>query len=405
MSWRDNLREGSFKGVPFKVESHEAAYNRRTVVNEYPFRDVPYTEDMGRSAKRWDVQAYIVGTDYMVGRDALLEVIEEGGAGSLIHPYLGTHRVICSDCRFRESQNDGGMVTFSLSFVEAGEQIFPNGDLIPSAQVESDADSLIDAIRTQFIGGITLTGVAEWVRNSYSGGLSSVADVFNDIKTVGGINNQSTTSLINQAADWVANVTELQNPALALIADVQATADKIISTFEGIIDLAPSFDDSSNNLVRFTDFSVSRATTTTEQAKIADANALELENFIKTVAVANESKAAVNRSYGSYEEAIDSRKAILGRIDTLAGETTNDTIYERYRSIRASVAAAIPSEETSLPRIRAVELKKTLPSLVLAYDLYEDVDKETDLIARNNIRHPGFMPGGQELNVLDYDQS
>lgn len=403
MAWRDNLRAGSYKGVAFFVESHEASYDRRTVVNEYPFRATPYTEDMGRSAKKWDVAAYVLGADYMTQRDALLNAVEAGGAGILIHPYLGTLNVVCSGCRFRESQSEGGIVSFQLSFVEAGESLYPSGLEIPSALALSDASALISTIQTDFINTIQVEGVAEWVRESYSDGLAQFAGVLNDIKAVGGINGQGTTALINQAAEWVADVTELVDPALSLIADVTDTAGKIISTFEGLIDLAPSSAESANNLESFADFSAAVSPSNTAQAAIANNNAASLEGFIRILAVANESKAAVAVEYDSYEAAISARADILARIDAQANVTGNDDVYEGLRALRASVAQAIPDEENSLPRISALKLKQSAPSLVVSYDLYGTVDNETDILNRNSVRHPGFMPGGEELSVLEYE--
>ena len=42
----------------------------------------------------------------------------------------------------------------------------------------------------------------------------------------------------------------------------------------------------------------------------------------------------------------------------------------------------------------------TQPALVLAYGLYEDAGREAEIVTRNKVRHPGFVPGGQALEVL-----
>jgi prophage DNA circulation protein len=47
-----------------------------------------------------------------------------------------------------------------------------------------------------------------------------------------------------------------------------------------------------------------------------------------------------------------------------------------------------------------VQPQATQPALVLAYSLYEDASRDADIIARNNVRHPGFVPGGRTLEVL-----
>ena len=402
MTWRDNLREGSFKGVSFKVQDSDREGSRRLVINKYPFRDVPFTEDLGRNEKKWSISGYIVGPDYMDGRDALLDAVENGGAGTLIHPYYGTINAIAGEWRFRESQTEGGYVSFSIGFVEPGENIFPDGAPVPSALVELEADALISAVRTDFINNIQLDSVAEWVRDSYSSGLTQASNVFENIQNLGGINAQGTVALVNQAADWVANVADLKVPSLSLIGDITATADKLITTFKGLRDLAPSASDSVANLDQFASYTLDRSPSNTAQATVSNSNALVTETFIKSVALANEAKAATEQEFTSYGEAIATRKALLEKIDTLAGETKNDTVYDQYRAVRQTVALAIPADEVSLPRITTIKTKQDTPSLVIAYDVYGDVSNEADIIARNNVRNPSFVPGG-DVTVLDYE--
>lgn len=398
--WKDRLRKGSFKGIPFYIEDHEAEVGRRVVVNEYPYRDEPYSEDMGRAARRYSITVYMIGDDYMTDRDRMLDAIESGGAGVLIHPYLGTKDVICESGRLRETKGEGRFATFSLSFVEAGRQLFPNSLPIPKDLVGLRADELIAAARASFINGMTVSGVSQWVRDSYAGSISDVADIFDVIRTNGGINKQTTTGLINLAAEWVADVADLKIPSIGLIRDLAGAADRIIDSIAGIFNLSPNADVAAKNLQRFSNFTNPRNGAPTAAAKIADQNAAVSENFVRTVAVATETKAAVARNYPSYDDALSARTNILGRLDTLAGQTIDDNIYNSFRALRAEVSSAIPNEDSALPRIGNVSLKQSAPSLVLAYDLYEGVEREQEIIDRNKIRHPGFLPGGQPLSVL-----
>ncbi len=400
--WRERLRPASFKGATFFVEDHEAEIARRLVVNEYPFRDEPYTEDLGKSANRYNITGYVIGADYMDARDALMDAVEEGGSGTLVHPFLGSKIVNCESIRVRESKNEGGHAIFTLIFVQSGKKLFPDSAPVPNDLVSLQADSLIDAARTEFIDQMQVVGVPEWVRETYAGDLSATADIFNQIRMNGGINKQTTTALINQAAEWVADVAELSDPSLTLVADVAGTADRMIDTFKGVLDLASSAEQAIQNLDRFSDFTSSPSNGTSAQAVIADANASASETFFRTVALANETKALVDIVFPSFEEATVARETSLARIDALAGDTTSDDLYESFRQLRTEVANAVPGEDSSLPRIRAVDLNKSLPSLALSYELYGTVDREQELIDRNNVRDPGLMPGGQNIEVLEY---
>ena len=81
MSWKDNLREASFRDVPFFVESVSTEVGRRNVLYEYPFRDDPYIEDLGKAAGVYNVTGYVIQNadndfDYFTERDNLIAALE-----------------------------------------------------------------------------------------------------------------------------------------------------------------------------------------------------------------------------------------------------------------------------------------------------------------------------------------
>ena len=87
----ENLRPASFRGVAFEVESHSESGGRRVELHEYPLRDTPYAEDLGKKAGKWQIEAFLVNgkSGYAERRDKLREALNASGPGTLIHPYLG----------------------------------------------------------------------------------------------------------------------------------------------------------------------------------------------------------------------------------------------------------------------------------------------------------------------------
>ena len=154
MAWRDRYLPASFRGHPFVVEAHEAdVAGRRVQTHEYPGRDRPWSEDLGRKAKEFEVKGYIVGADYMERRDRLIEACDKAGPGLLVHPYLGHRQVACTDCKVSERTAEGGMCRLTLRFSEAGRNQYPT-DRADSAAVVSDA---AEAARSAVIGQFTET--------------------------------------------------------------------------------------------------------------------------------------------------------------------------------------------------------------------------------------------------------
>ena len=158
MTWRDDLRRvkladgreligASFRGVPFFVESAEISGGRRAVVHEFPFRDDPYVEDLGRKAHSFRIDGYVIGDDYLAQRDALQAALENvAGPGELVHPYDGVKRAICVGLSIRTTRADGGMATFAIDFAETPLQAPVPTEVVDGAeQVGGAADVVITA--------------------------------------------------------------------------------------------------------------------------------------------------------------------------------------------------------------------------------------------------------------------
>lgn len=157
--WRQRLRLASFKRQPFYVDQQGRSSGRRTVVHEYPKRDLPYAEDMGRHALRYQMTGYLIQAplnprdpnkniylagmprDYDVARDNLEAVLMNPSPGPLLDPYnprlqiagaqmygnlslplYGTFPLLfmCDKYTIIESREKGGFCQLEMSFVEAG---------------------------------------------------------------------------------------------------------------------------------------------------------------------------------------------------------------------------------------------------------------------------------------------
>jgi len=124
--WRDNLVPASFRGAVFHVETSARASGRRTVVHEYPKRNIPYAEDMGRSAVRYQITGYLILRDKGIRGNLLTQIadminaLESDDAGVLIHPTLGEMLAMCERYSYSDKRTAGGYVEFDMQFVEAG---------------------------------------------------------------------------------------------------------------------------------------------------------------------------------------------------------------------------------------------------------------------------------------------
>jgi len=100
--------------------------------------------------------------------------------------------------------------------------------------------------------------------------------------------------------------------------------------------------------------------------------------------------------YDSIEEATAARDQVAGLLDEQA-QGAGDTAYPALVNLRSEVLRAVPGG-AAFARVVTITRRVPVPSLLLAYQLYGSVDQEADVIARNNISHPGFVAG--DLKVL-----
>src|SRR5215467_7062810 len=103
--WRDDLLPASFHGAFFHVDTGTKESGRATVVHEFPKKDLPYPEDMGRRARLFNVRGYCIvyptdvpaaqqnaallyQRDYRDARDALIAALETDGPALLQLPTI-----------------------------------------------------------------------------------------------------------------------------------------------------------------------------------------------------------------------------------------------------------------------------------------------------------------------------
>lgn len=151
-TWRDNLLPAHFDGKVFHVDSGARDSGRRIVVHEFPKKEDPYSEDMGKKAVTFAVRGYCIvypheagspnflyRRDYRLARDALQARLETGGPGVLQLPTLAPMKVKCQRYRLTEEDKLGGYCVFDMQFVEAGVQPFmPRTDTAANLQAQSD---------------------------------------------------------------------------------------------------------------------------------------------------------------------------------------------------------------------------------------------------------------------------
>lgn len=157
--WRDSFQPAMFAGCNFYCEVGSYECGQRIVIHEFPKKDVPYTELMGRRFYGFTVRGYCIasannGHDYRPWRDALQQRLDNNPLGMLQLPFMRPKHVVCRQYRLTEEDKYGGYCTFDMTFVEASEKPFkptpaPRELLLASAQELHDRTLAVMAERRE----------------------------------------------------------------------------------------------------------------------------------------------------------------------------------------------------------------------------------------------------------------
>jgi prophage DNA circulation protein len=171
LSYQDELFQfAKFRHVLFHVSGAETMVGRRTVVHEFPMRDFPYPEDMGKKAAEFVVDGFLIGDDYLWQMADLISALNEPGPGTLVHPSLGTLQVsLAQPGKLRESFIERrGMVTFSLTFVESIDITQPSLSVDSQQAVEDAADDAYAPVEDDFASEFDTDNAPAWEKHRWS---------------------------------------------------------------------------------------------------------------------------------------------------------------------------------------------------------------------------------------------
>lgn len=402
MGWKDRLRKASFRGVEFQVEADDAQFGRRIQVHEYPMRDVPYVEDLGRSAREFNVKAFLIGDNYMEQRDRLLQAVETEGPGTLVHPWYGELEVSVKDSvRVVHSREHGGMCEVSLAFIESGKLEFPSAKVDTGAKSLEAADDVAEESIEDFAEEIEIEGESDFIIDA---ALDTADEILSEIQ--GGLG--TAMSLLSNPIDTIR-----EQVAEALPIDPEEAAGRVMGMWNGAkgiygtVSGLPSFIAGVLNvgnilqLLGILPEQKVKANIPPDYMTSADkiaANDVAISNIFRRSMIVQAAGMSAAVKLPVYDDAMALRKSLTEILDQ-ESMTANDTVYSALQALRTAVYADITERTRQSARLQTIKPIQVQPSLAVAYDLYEDVSRAGEIIERNSVRHPGFIPA-EPLKVL-----
>ncbi len=424
-------KPATFRGVPFFVDAAERTSGRKLVIHEFPDRDDVIVEDFGRSRRGYQIDGYVIGADYLEQRDRLLAALEQRGEGILEHPYYGTLNVVHPKHTARETRTEAGIAYVAMEFVEV-PRLVSDAAAEPAASAIAAIDGTADAAHSASTGNLlvayqpsrrvtTAPGIARartlppWTFGSVT---AQVEHFSQSMKTAlrPAIRSVDDLAAMTRACDG------FQLSAASLVRNPVALTSALASLFASLITWPSTARAGVIAMLQAYRFAADQAaparpvaSTSNRSAERANFDALTqylqrsiaIEAARFAVVAAGEAPASVrstdveDRAFRTYEDAVEVRDAVIALLDEQAA-SCDDATYTALGGVRATVATGVPPADEDLPRLTTIRNTVDQPSLVIAYRLYGSIDLADDIVARNHVQRPGFVPGGRDIQVLTH---
>jgi len=415
--WRDSYRSASFRGVPFFVSSTDSEYARRGQHHEFPQRDRGYFEDLGDADPSFSFEAYVTENlpgGYMDARDKLVAACRTPGLGELVHPYRGSKRVVCTRCVVRESVDDGGVARFQLSFLESGERESPAARTDHFSAISAVSDTALDVGLDDFADTFSVAGFPQFVSDAASLDIGSALDdlqaacpsLSTTENAMGGFLRGAlnmldmATSLTIEPVSFLWRTVSMSRLGLSgLLGDAMGLGYRLAGLMRLLSPAAGSYDSAFSAQRSLWDFSLTATSATTPSRTQQAANTTAVAGLIRQCALIESARLTPLITLATRDEAVQLREELADRLDDEAGRAS-DPVYAALQDVRSATVSALSSRAPQLSQVSSFVPSSTMSSLVAAYEVYGDCRRASDIVQRNHVRHPGFLPGGQPLEVL-----
>lgn len=381
----DTLRQCLFRGVPFYADSFEDAGGRRLSINELPFQDKAYIQDMGKQNGSISLSGYIIGdicdvpfeTTHIL-KNNLIVALEKQGAGLLELPFHQERlSVFAGEYSFSGLGDASNKIDFSVTFTIETQQPVLITATQRQIQVFDHNDNFQEFLLDDLLKILDFRGKVFYLKVNAE---IILAEIENAIRSVF---NSVSFFLPDKQRDIKIKMENLSLETypdyFTILSDITASAEpqSALSAFIEISDFQTIDEvDISRSLTKQQDYINQRA----------------LSHAFKQSIIANLATIITQAPLETRQQAVYYRALLSDLLDDEYPYMGAET-YNALTDLTNETATYLTENMAILAPIVTIEgHTKFMPATWWSYRLYGNIDKAEDLIKRNNIADPDFMP-------------
>jgi prophage DNA circulation protein len=407
--WLTTLWPASFKGVPFFFEQDKEKGGRGLVIHEFPNRDDPFIEDLGEAPRFYSGSAYVHGDNADSLASALKAALASRGAGILVVPYFGPVTVHCQTFERATQRDQMGYVAFEIECVRKGV----DSGLISVPLLQNiafgAAQSLAVALGGLFPTSISTLDQADYVVSAVTDTFAGAAATIDVMRQSYPVDPKVSATLRDTIASYVATVPAIITNTVLPGDDAKSLADVLIgmvrdfgdampadSAVRASLEFAAAFADPAPVMI-----TIAGQPYLSPTAMVQAANASAASRVARLAGLTAYAEATLRRTFTSRPDGVTARGEVAERFENELYQTNgaeNAALYVAIENLRGKVIDWLTMTINNLAPVITVESNRIRPSLDLAWILYADPTRADELVARNKVRHPSFMP--REITAL-----
>lgn len=361
-------------------------------------------------------------------------------------------------CEVSHERREGGMVRFELVFIEAGEKGYPKGVKSEASQAEEDSEGFLDSAIARYKAAMALVSRARMAVTILQNGIAGIqmaiqqelAQVLGLVSSVEALADM----LINTPGNFAAMIRAqfasvggrsrssgyAWSPSGATVEGATVEGSVGVSVVEADPEFARTVAALDGAEPVFTSF-VSATRDMTRKIELVKSLIAEIQRDSEAPAAAGgkETAAVVKAARELMRDAlvvqivrvavsmpVVSAPAVLPGVPVVSQQVgapitrpdvpvTSDVIalreavsdvlwsialvsphdhFEALEAVRKRVKAHLSEVAAAGVRLVAIGTKESLPALVLAYQCFGDATRAAEIVTRNRVSHPGFLPAG-----------
>ncbi|MFJ2288118.1 DNA circularization protein [Pseudomonas iridis] len=406
-TWRDQMLPASFRGISFLIPQASVPVGMKVQLHEFPQRDEPYAEQMGKQAQVHRLVCWIIGDDCFERRDNFMEAVQTPGAGELVHPWLGRMQVKAGEAELTHDFKQGGMAAFAVTFYPDIPLKFPTAKVNTQQQVVKASDSLLDSALARYKSAMAKVDQARLglarLRNSLSGVYTVIQQQFSTI--IGAFTNL--TGFVQSLMNAPDSLSSLFSSYFSEFSVDDYLGDDSGSSYRNSVATATQQSEAVASINTVSDSggvdaaAASQATANLVQDALLVQVALIISEMpvasqpVSTATVASVEQQAVQPIVRPEVPVADDVIELRDNLNEAIFQASLKADPEHYmvlNTLRQTIVKHLTAVAESGVRLVEITPPETLSALVLAYRRFGDATRESEVVQRNRLRHPGFVP-------------